>query len=431
MDSNMRKMFLQDLLKLISIKSFTGDEEGTSQCFSFIESIAERFGFETKLCAYGQVLEVFPKNVTETQKIGVVTHVDTVPFVADEWTANPLGEIRDDRIFGRGSIDDKLGVISSLYVFKELEGQIEPSWKLIIGSMEEGRWDDLAAYRIEGNSIPEFVFTIDGDGIQNGCRGTLNLELSFRRKFNVKRSVTMFDTPHGMPNVIPDQVVTCVDGQVEVVNGKASHSSRPELGVNAITQAYKANQRAIAKEYEGFARLMDGFIHGEFVVEQFFDETKLKTLQFVPGTTFSPTMCKLEKDHLKVMLNIRLSPKVNTKAQVYCGFFDICKKYGCQLHVKDLTLPAYIEAESREIQLMRKAYEKVMGRKISPLVALGTGYNAAFPNAAIFGPRFADADEKDQDLCHCKDESRRIEDIEKFYEMLKMYLGESLSVDEK
>ena len=157
MDSNMRDLFLQDLLKLISIKSFTGDEEGTSQCFKLIESIAERFGFETKRCADGMVLEVFPRNVTETCKIGVVTHVDTVPFVADEWTANPLGEIRDGRVFGRGTIDDKLGVISSLYVFKELEGQIEPSWKLIIGSMEEGQWDDMSAYRIEGNKIPEFV----------------------------------------------------------------------------------------------------------------------------------------------------------------------------------------------------------------------------------------------------------------------------------
>ena len=429
MDSNMRDLFLQDLLKLISIKSFTGDEKGTSQCFKLIESIAERFGFETKRCAYGMVLEVFPKNVTETCKIGVVTHVDTVPFVADEWTANPLGEIRDGRVFGRGTIDDKLGVISSLYVFKELEGQIEPSWKLIIGSMEEGQWDDMSAYRIEGNKIPEFVFTIDGDGIQNGCRGTLNLELSFRRKFKSKKSVTVFETPNGVPNTIPDQVVTCVDGKVQVVTGKAAHSSRPELGVNAITQAYKANQRAIAKEYEGFAKLMDKYIHGEFVVEQYFGETRIKTLQFVPGTTFSPTMCKLEKDHLKVMLNIRLSPKVNTKAQVYCGFFEICHEYGCQLHVNELTLPAFIEAESREIQLMRNAYEKVMGWKVSPLVALGTGYNAAFPNAAIFGPRFADVDEKDQDLCHCKDESRRIEDIEKFFEMLRAYLKESLSVD--
>lgn len=430
MNNKMRDLFLQDLLKLISIKSFTGDNEGRDRCFEQVEAIARRFGFEYRRCARGKVLEVFPKNVTETQKIGIITHVDTVPFDEDEWTFNPLGEISGGRVYGRGSIDDKLGVIYSLYVLKELENQIIPSWKLIIGSKEEGTWDDMEDYQEEATSIPEFLFTIDGDGVQNGCRGNLDLILGFKRYPDSEKFVTIFETPNGVKNIVPNQVVVCVDGNIRVHSGKAAHSSRPELGVNAITQAYKAHSTVLEEEFEGFAKFMEDFMSGVVVGRTFKEETSSRETLLMPQTNLIPTMVKLERNRLYLTINVRLSPRVTQKAQVYNAFFELSKRYGCSVEVDELIMPAFIDEKSEEIQAMCRAYEKVIGKKRSPWVALGTGYNAAFPNAAIFGPRFAYADEKDSDLCHCKDENRSIEDIEKFYEMLKYYLKESLSVPE-
>ena len=258
MTENIRDSFINDLLELVSIQSVTGDSQGINRCFDYIKSIADRFGFCSRICAEGMVLEVYPRYVPVIPKLGIITHVDTVP-IDRSWIYNPLGEIKDGRIYGRGVIDDKIGVIYSLYVFKELEEFINPDWKIIIGSCEEGSWSDMKAYLAENIRLPRFMFTIDGDGIQNGCRGTLNVELVF--KSAKKRSVIKkFCTPNGVANVVPDKVVIQVGKLVDEIYGRAAHSSDPELGDNAIATAYARYAIVIAESFPGFAKFMDNYL---------------------------------------------------------------------------------------------------------------------------------------------------------------------------
>ena len=422
-----RSLFLADLLKLISIRSFTGDEQGIAQCFGLIEAIADRLGFETKRCASGKVLEVFPKNLSRQIKLGIIAHVDTVPFDETCWTSNPLGELSNMRVYGRGSIDDKLGVIYSLYALKELEEEIIPSWKLIVGSSEESRWVDMEEYQKENNIIPEFLFTIDGDGIQNGCRGTLNLELTFRRFETSERFVTIFDTTNETPNIIPAVIYTQVDGSIRSFIGKAAHSSVPENGINAICKAFDTYEDVLSWEFPGFARFMRAYRNEKDGSTVFLNRNPaINYKQKMPPTTVAPTICRLDDDELTLTVNIRLSPKLNKQHEVYESIYKVSYAYCCSLKVKELIMPAYIDSENPEIKLMQDAYEKVIGRRPTSKIALGTGYNAAFENAAIFGPRFDEEDEKEADLCHCTDESRSIEDIVKFYDILKEYIKSSL-----
>ena len=423
-----RNLFLADLIKLISIKSFTGDEHGIKSCFELVAEIAHRFGFQTKMCAKGKVLEVYPKDLTRRIKLGIITHIDTVPFDERDWNFNPMGERSEERIYGRGTIDDKMGVLYSLYVMKELEGQIIPSWKLIIGSSEEGRWVDMEEYQREKNVIPEFLFTIDGDGIQNGCRGLLNLELEFTRKEDSEKFIQMFDTTNVTANVIPDIVYTNVDGTMRSFIGKAAHSSNPELGKNAICMAYDVYREALEEEFPGFAKLMQNYITGEEGSSIFIRKYRKEYgIYEMPGTTVAPTICRLEGDKLRLTLNVRVSPAITEKCKLYESFFKISQNYECHVKILDFIMPAFIDFENSEIKLMQNAYEKVMGRRPKPNIALGTGYNAAFENAAIFGPRFDEVDEKEEDLCHGANESRSIEDIVKFYDILIEYIKNSLS----
>ena len=427
MKSETRNLFIEDLVRLISIKSFTGDEHGISMCFEFIEEIARRFGFCTKRCARGKVLEVFPKDLKRRIKLGIITHVDTVPFDIKDWQYNPLGEYYYGRVYGRGSIDDKLGVILSLYVLKELEDEIIPSWKLIIGSDEEGSWEDMKEYKRGGNLIPDFLFTIDGDGIQNGCRGTLNVELTFKRKEGCEKQITMFDTQNETSNIVPDLVQTQVDGSVRSFTGKAAHSSVPHLGINAICKAYDEYEEILEEEFPGFVKFMKAIKEETDGSSVFLNvEGRNKVSQQMPETLVVPTICRLKGDELVLTLNIRLSPKIKDRCQVYEAGFNVSYNYGCAIRVKEFIMPAFINDKNPEIKLMQDAYEKVVGKRRDSKIALGTGYNAAFPNAAIFGPRLDDEDEREKDLCHCSDESRSIHDIALFYDILREYIKESL-----
>lgn len=68
-------------------------------------------------------------------------HLDTFPIgETDQWTVNPLGEIRDDRLYGRGSADMKGGLTASLAAFIALS-QTRDQWngsaKLTMVSDEE------------------------------------------------------------------------------------------------------------------------------------------------------------------------------------------------------------------------------------------------------------------------------------------------------
>lgn len=420
-----RNSLINDILGLVSIPSVNGDEKGIKECFSYIKTIADRFGFESKICANGKVLEVYPHNMPIIPKIGIIVHVDTVPYTESDWIHNPLGEIADNRIWGRGVIDDKGAVILALHAMKELENQIKPDWKIIIGSCEEGSWYDMRDYLAEGNTIPGFIFTIDGDGIQNGCRGTLDVEMVFEAATS-RPTIKEFKTPNGVINIIPDLVELQIGHSFKTVRGKAAHSSEPKNGINAIVSAFEEHKALFQEEYPGFAKFMD---HYSWMDNALYIEKGSRTIinQEDPGTIATPTMVSMNNDKILLRVNTRLSPAINTRREVLTALVKARKEYECKISIKELIMPSYISRDNAELILMKKAYQEVIGFMPEVSIALGTGYNAAFPNAAIFGPRFEEVDEMDEDLCHCPNESRRIEDLEKFYEILKYYLKMSLA----
>jgi hypothetical protein len=77
------------------------------------------------------------------------------------------------------------------------------------------------------------------------------------------------------------------------------------------------------------------------------------------------------------------------------------------------------EENWREITV--EEYEEVMEKSTVSTIAMGVGYNAALPNCAIFGPRYAIGDDE-EDTCHSADENRKVEDLFKFLEILKVFV---------
>ncbi len=414
---NFKERIISDILKLVSIKSFTDDREGIMECQTAVCEMANDLGF---LCSYhGDVLVIEPRGKTASPELGIVVHLDTVPYDENEWTTNPLGEIKDGRIFGRGVIDDKAAIVLAMYAMLEMESKMKPSWQIIVGASEEGKWADMKEYLEEDVELPKFLITIDGDGVQNGCRGYMDLELAFERGSNISH-MTDLRVVGGANNAVPGKAVAVVDGTIIEAIGKAAHSSIPHIGQNALVNLLYS-LFYVDSEFSGLFKLAESLKDNyDARCIGFEEHPKMIDGQDIGYTSVCLTNCHYMGDEIVANLNIRFSPYV-TNEEIENAINHICSEYRCTAEVKDKKMPAYISPKAKEIQMMLEAYEDVLGKKTEATFAMGCGYNAALPNCAIFGPRFA-VDHDEEDTCHSEDENRRIDDMLTFYKMLCTFI---------
>lgn len=420
--------FVNDVLKLVSIKSFTDDGVGVLRCQQQFQKIAERMGFVSYFKANGKVLVVEPAGMTGIPEIGMVVHLDTVPFDEAEWSVNPLGEIRDGRICGRGVVDDKAAAVMALYAVSSLKGKIRNSWQIIVGSCEEGDWSDMNLFMKENPKLAKFLFTIDGDGVQHGCRGYVDMELIFKREVSANgTTLWQMSVPNATNNMVPAQACANINGKECLMYGVAAHSSIPEEGENALTKLVRliAQNKTIVSEFPGFFELMNNLETSDLKKSVGFPIDRI-ACEDGCHTTVVPVDCKiLNDDYLVLTLNIRLCVHA-TSSMVSEMLSYVSQTYDCNCYIKDFNLPAYVEPNSKYVRKMLESYSEVLGKPTVSRVALGTGYNAALPNCVIFGPRFDNLHDE-RDYCHAVDESRRVSDLMTFLRMLELYLKKTLS----
>lgn len=426
MNSDEKLAMIRDLMNILGVRSVTNSILGRTVCQAKIENIAKRMGFKAEKKAKSQVLVISPKGLKGNPKLGIIVHSDTVDTDEKEWRTDPYGEIIGERLYGRGVIDDKMGIIVSLHALNQLEGKIEPSWQVIIGSREEDEWTDMQQYFEENNPIPEFSITVDGDGVQHGCRGTMNVMFYFDEDRTCRdfESIRVYQPQW---NVTPSAVKVTYKGDYDVIESKAMHTSikmdRTENGIYKLSQKYRDS---FMRQYPGFIEFMEMYANTEnaegLFISRISEEMKSEGY---PDSDICLTMIKTEFGKLGVGVNVRLAPGV-TKEEIEKGLSEGDKAFSCTHSIFGCTLSSYISPKSREIQLMLSSYEKVLGHKTQSTFALGTGYNATFPNCAIFGPRYAVEDDE-EDFCHQVDESRKLSDIYAFESMLEDFIEKYLS----
>jgi len=121
---NMREKIIKSAQEIIkkSVKAPSKDAmpfgEEIHNCFMYALNLCEELGFSTKNidnysghAEFGDGEEV----------VGILVHLDVVPE-GDNWTYPPYGgEIHDNKLFGRGSIDDKGPAIADIYAMKAIK----------------------------------------------------------------------------------------------------------------------------------------------------------------------------------------------------------------------------------------------------------------------------------------------------------------------
>jgi acetylornithine deacetylase len=141
-DDNSTKLFA-DLTKLVQFDTQNDGRNGKEEeCARYIEQLYRDFGLETELYYPDDIpgikehpgylpnrhMDTRP-NVTgvlwgedRERQVMIYSHIDTVPIGnPDAWTVDPFGgEVKDGRIWGRGSGDNKSGIAGSLFALEAL-----------------------------------------------------------------------------------------------------------------------------------------------------------------------------------------------------------------------------------------------------------------------------------------------------------------------
>lgn len=187
------------LSKLISIKSLSGEEE---QIIRFLEKEFTRSGAdEVWVDGFGNIIAKVGRG---TPAIAYDAHVDTVHAGREDlWEFDPFsGEIKGNKICGRGAADQKAGMAAMITALRILSG-VKPDLPCTIyfvGSVLEEDCDGLCwQYIVKEEKLkPDVVIlTEPTDGnINRGHRGRMEIEI--------------------------------------VVDGVSCHGSAPERGENAI-----------------------------------------------------------------------------------------------------------------------------------------------------------------------------------------------------
>lgn len=416
---------VQKTMQLIAIDSVQSTPcasspfgEGVAKCLDLVCDTAKSMGMTTHVeDGYYCICDI-----GEGETFGILGHIDVVPY-DDDWSANPLGEIKGDIIYGRGVLDDKGPMTCCLYaVHRLLEEGYKPKCKIrfIFGGNEESGWKCIDKYN-EVDIMPEKGFSPDGDFPVINCeKGLVGYDI-------------YIDIPKGMididggsrGNIVMSKCSCVIDGeikadgndklQVKVKDGKTyitsygkpAHASTPWEGVNAFWGLMEFLSDNLGGDY---VTLKNKLCHNDGSgADVKLEDTKSGKL------TFNVGVAKIEKDSrgadkLHLIVDVR-HPVTYTKE-------DILQRLQTSLKTKDVSVrnyhdPLYIDKDNTLVQSLLKSYNKVTGENATPITIGGGTYARALKCGVAFGPMFPGM----ESTIHQKDEHISIADFKKMYDV--------------
>ena len=348
----------------------------------------------------------------------VLTHVDVVPE-GTGWTVPPFaGTVKDGRLYGRGSTDDKGPAVATIFALAAaraaLQAQhIEPrnSIMLLFGTDEESGWGDFDYYS-KKYGVPEAGFSPDAEfPIVNGEKGILNLQLVGH---GTRGGILRHLEGGTRSNVVPQHAEALLvadreklqrlrglierlprgdfsvnatldeSGLVVAVEGAAAHASTPEQGRNAIGKLLEVLDAVHCLEDDQSLQFLARDIGTEWTGRRigidFADE--------ISGPlTLNLGTLHVDHDDSTAVINIRYPIKVTSK-QVTDQFVDKLLGTRVEFTVASDSVPHYVDPGTPLIQTLQKAYTEYTGTEARCFSIGGGTYARAIPGAVAFGPLF-------------------------------------------
>lgn len=412
---------LEDICKIIRIKSDRQEPkenmpfgEGVVKALEESLNIAKNMGFKTT--NYDNYVGAVDFNDKE-KALDILAHLDVVP-AGDEWTVTEPYEpvIKDGKLYGRGSADDKGPAIVALYALKavkDLDIPLSKNVRLILGTDEEcGSGDIKHYYKIEKEA--PMTFSPDADfPVINVEKG--GLKGLFNAKFNESNELPrIISVNSGVKiNVIPDKATAVIQGfskdEVErycdktteltkvkftvteendncVINAKGvgGHAAHPTGGNNALTAIIHLLASMPFAKSEGFDRIcaINRLLpHGDYYGEAL----GVKMSDKISGElTLSFNIFEHNTTGLKGTFDCR-APLCANDENLRDVVAKNLRENGIELEPCNVSDGHYVDENSDFIQTLLRCYEMYSGKK-GECIAIGGGtYVHRLKNGVAFG----------------------------------------------
>lgn len=435
--NEMKTAIIESISNLVSFPSIsveTNDEKmpfgkACNDALIYFLDLANKLGFKTKnvdgYCGYAEF-------GTDSEMIGIVGHLDVVPANADDWSHSPFSAtIENNRIYGRGTIDDKGPVIASLYAMKSVMDyyknnnlKFNKRVRLIVGLNEETHWKCINYYKSH-EEIPSLGFSPDSDfPCIYAEKSVLSLSISNKLLSNDLISIVDIDCNNNAINVVPKfcsvtlKLNSCIDlGSIKSIidkydydiemceleehiiklssYGVSAHSAHPDLGVNAISHLIIILNK-IFEEYQIDFSLLDNFC--KYIGNEYNGNNMELNIEDESGKlTLNASQLYIKDNMIFIGINLRIP--INTEVNTVVNKFEQCFSNNIVTVLSKMD-SLYVNKNDKLVKTLCDVFNSSCNSNFEPIAIGGATYARAFPNCVSFGMNFPG----DKDMCHQVDE---------------------------
>ena len=438
----LRDEIINSTCEIINIPSVFSDADApdipfgknTLSALNYMLDLGKKFGFSTKnidnKCGYIEFGE-------GDKLLGIVAHLDVVP-VDDSWTYSPFNStIDNNKIYGRGAIDDKGPAIATLYAMKIVSDNynINKRVRLILGLNEENDWKYIERYK-QTEEIPSISFSPDANFPCIYAEKTIeSIFIKEIYKKDEKLYIKSISTNNNAINVVPKfcEVDLCFESSISntiedvlkniissynynitferignrqmklISKGIASHAAHPELGDNAISKLIIV-LNDLFTYYSIPVDILNYFVQyigddytGKNLEINFNDESGYLTL--------NTAQFSLKDDNLTIGFNLRIPVTIDYN-KIKDSFRKNCTD-NIDVIVSRIQEPLYISKDNNLVKTLCDIFNKYNNTHFEPQAIGGGTYSRAFDNCISFGPQMPG----EKDMCHQSDEYISIDNL--------------------
>ena len=400
---------LMDLVKIPSVRGVAEENapfgKECAKVLEFTENLYKENGFKTELDQEGgYLLSYFGQGA---KSLGLFAHADVVPGGNDWALTAPFEPLeKDGFIIGRGAMDDKSAVVTSLYcakIIKELGIPFNSRLICFTGANEESGMQDIKNY-ISAHTPPDFSLVCDtAFPLYRGNKGVLlfnavcNSSLSGIKAItgsNAKGAIlgkikVVFDYNEELYHDLKANendfifVVRKDDDIVLEAVGISKHTALPEGSLNAGGLAFKimSNCEYFSEENRKQFKFLDSLLshyYGEAMGVENYDPEFGKL-------TFVNDIVEIKDGKLDLHFNMRFGAMVNTD-ELKKTIVNEFSKNDFKIHFEHEANAKITEIDNPMLQVCLETYKSFTGDiNAEAYVNAGGTYAVHLPCAVEIG----------------------------------------------